>query len=146
MFRWLRERLIAAAIITIFLSVAYHQLWGRHLYLVTAYCDCPVCINVPAYRDGKFASGKKVYWGAAAADLAVPFGSDIELVPVSPVNVFTVKRILRGRTEFKTEDRGGKIKGRHIDIFIPDFLGGHQTALRWGVRKMRIKLNGEWAE
>lgn len=54
--------------------------------------------------------------------------------------------ILKGRNDFIVEDRGGKIKGKHLDLFIPDSLGGHQAARKWGVRRMRIQLNGEWAE
>jgi len=31
---------------------------------------------------------------------------------------------------------------KHIDLFIPDFLGGHQAAKAWGKRHMRLKLDG----
>lgn len=126
--------------------VAYYSLWGRHLYLVTAYCNCPICINVPEFRDGRFASGKKVYWGGIAADPAVPFGSEVELVPFWPVDRWKIKTILKKRIKFQVEDRGGMIKGKHIDLFIPDSMGGHKTALKWGRQKLRIKLDGELAD
>ncbi|MBI4431548.1 MAG: 3D domain-containing protein [Candidatus Omnitrophica bacterium] len=116
------------------------------MYTVTAYCNCPICINVPAYRDGKFASGKKLYWGAVAADPSVPFGAKVELVPHSPLDLFDIFFLLRGRFNYRVEDRGGKIKGRDIDIYIPESLGGHKLALQWGRRHMRIKINGELAE
>jgi len=67
-------------------------------------------------------------------------------VPLWPQDWGKVMTLLRGRRKFTVEDRGGKIKGKHIDLFIPDSMGGHQTARKWGVRRIRIKLNGEWAE
>lgn len=124
----------------------YYQLWGKYLYLVTAYCNCPICINVPKYHDGRFASRKKIYWGGAAADRAIPFGTQIELVPHWPGDWFAALGLLKGRRDFVVEDRGGKIKGKHIDLFIPDSMGGHKAALEWGARRMRLKINGKLAE
>ncbi|MBI4372247.1 MAG: 3D domain-containing protein [Candidatus Omnitrophica bacterium] len=124
----------------------YYAFWGRHLYLVTAYCSCPICINVKKYHDGQFASGKKIYWGGIAADPSVPFGSRVELMPLWPQDWNAVFSVLQGKRKFRVEDRGGKIKGKHIDLFIPDSLSGHKAALKWGARRMRIKLNGQWAE
>ena len=124
----------------------YYIFWGRHLYLVTAYCNCPICVNVKKYQDSRFANGKKIHWGGIAADPAIRFGTRVDLVPFWPQDWATVLSLLKGRRKFTVEDRGGKIKGKHIDIFIPDSMGGHQTAKNWGVRRMRIKLNGEWAE
>jgi len=126
--------------------MTYYQLWGKYLYLVTAYCDCPICINVPKYRDGRFANGKRVYWGGVAADPRVPFETELTLVPHWPGDWFAVLGLLKGRRDFVVEDRGGKIKGRHIDLFIPDSMGGHKAALQWGRRKMRLKMNGVWAD
>ena len=148
--RSFRSRLARAifiyAISTILAWSVYYECWGKHLYLVTAYCNCPICINVKKYQDGRFASGKRVYWGGAAADLRIPFGTPLELVPHWPQDWLTVFTVLDGKRDFRTEDRGGKIKGRHIDLFIPDSLGGHKAARRWGVRRMRIKINGKFAE
>lgn len=121
---------------------AYDVFWLRHSYLITAYCGCPICINKPEFRDGKFASQRPVYWGGIAADKSVPFGSRVELVPLTILDFFAVGSILDGRRDFTVEDRGGKIHGRHLDIYIPDSRGGHQTALRWGARRMRVKING----
>jgi len=142
----LKFNLIALSFLVIFLSVLYHELWGKHLYLVTAYCDCPICINIAKFRDRKFASGRKTYWGGSAADSKISFGTEIELAPFWPKDFWKINRILRNRTSFEIEDRGGKIKGRHIDLFIPQSMGGHRTALKWGRQRMRIRLNGELAE
>jgi 3D (Asp-Asp-Asp) domain-containing protein len=121
---------------------AYDVLWLQHRYLITAYCDCPICVNVKKFRDGKFASHHPVYWGGIAADKKIPFNSNVELLPVTPLDWFAVWDSLSGRRNFTVEDRGGKIKGRHLDIYIPQSRGGHQTALNWGVRRMRVKISG----
>lgn len=120
---------------------AYDVLWLRHRYLITAYCDCPICVNVPEFRDGKFASQRPVYWGGVAADKSVPFGSSVELVPFTLRDWFAVWSYLGDRRQFTVEDRGGKIHGRHIDIFFPQSMGGHEKATHWGVRRMRVKIN-----
>lgn len=98
------------------------------------------------YQDDQFASGKKIYWGGVAADPKIPFGTRVELIPHWPQDWIAVIRLLKGRRTFRVEDRGGKIKGKHIDLFIPDSMGGHQEARRWGVRRMRIKVNAVWAK
>lgn len=121
----------------------YDLFWRRHEYLITAYCNCPICINVPAFRDGKFASRRPVYWGGVAMDRSVPLGSSLELVPVTPRDWYATYHFLKGRRQFTVEDRGGKIRGRHIDIFFPDSRGGHKAATRWGVRRMRVRINGQ---
>jgi 3D (Asp-Asp-Asp) domain-containing protein len=141
----LKRRILFYAFIVFFGWLVYHLSWGQYLYTITAYCDCPICINVIAHQDSHFASGKPVYWGGVAADPSVRFGSRVDLVPHSPLDWFAVMGVLKGRRNFVVEDRGGKIKGRDIDLFIPDEMGGHKMALNWGVRKMRIKINGKMA-
>ncbi|MDD5218441.1 MAG: 3D domain-containing protein [Candidatus Omnitrophica bacterium] len=146
MFTRLRQKLYRIGFLIFFAWLVYYVYWGSHLYKITAYCNCPICINEPKYRDGRFASGKPLYWGAAAADKSVRFGSRIELVPVLPKNWKAVSTILKGRRRFTIEDRGGEIKGKDIDLYIPQSRGGHKTALKWGVRYMRIKINGRFAK
>ena len=144
------EKKIVAIILLLVLAAslweAYDVFWLRHRYLITAYCDCPICINVPEFRDGKFASRRPVYWGGVAADKSVPFGASVELVPVTVRDWIGVWLYLGGRRNFTVEDRGGKIHDRHIDIFFPQSRGGHQAAVRWGVRRMRVKINGQLME
>jgi 3D (Asp-Asp-Asp) domain-containing protein len=136
---------VKIVLISILVTVAWKAcdvLWFRHRYLITAYCDCPICINVPEFRDGKFASQRPVYWGGVAADKSIPLGASVELVPFTMRDWFAVRNFLGDRRQFTVEDRGGKIRGRHIDIFFPQSRGGHETALHWGIRRMRIKING----
>lgn len=142
----LQKKITRIALYLFIAWAAYQFFWARHFYAVTAYCNCPICINVPAYRDDQFASGKKVYWGAVAADPSVPFGAKVELVPQSPLDILDVFFLLKGRFNYRVEDRGGKIKGRDIDIYIPQSIGGHKQALRWGRRHMRVKINGKLAD
>jgi len=139
-------KIILISILAVCVWKAYDILWLRHRYLITAYCDCPICINVPEFRDGKFASRRPVYWGGVAADKSVPFGANVELVPFTVRDWLAVGKFLGGRRHFTVEDRGGKIHGRHIDVFFPQTSGGHETALHWGVRRMRVKINGLWMD
>lgn len=136
-------RVVLIAALAASLWRAYDVFWLRHRYLITAYCDCPICINVAAFRDGKFASRHPVYWGGVAAGKSIPFGAGVELVPVTVWDWLAVRNFLGGRRSFTVEDRGGKIHDRHIDIFFPQSMGGHQTAVHWGARRMRIKINGQ---
>ncbi|OGW79756.1 MAG: hypothetical protein A3G33_01760 [Omnitrophica bacterium RIFCSPLOWO2_12_FULL_44_17] len=141
-----KSKLAAFAVFCFLVYGLYYYLWGRYTFLVTAYCNCPICINVPEFYDGKFASGKKIYWGGIAADKKYKFGTQMELVPFFPQDSLAIFSILRGRRNFIVEDCGGKIRNRHIDLFIPDKFGGHQEAKEWGARWMRVKVNGKWAE
>jgi len=141
----IKRAIFLYAVFTFIAYGVYYQYWGRYVYKITAYCNCPICINIPEYRDGKFANGKKIYWGGVAADPKVKFGSKVELVPTWPQDWMATFALLNGRRKFIVEDRGGMIKGRDIDVFIPDSMGGHQRARQWGARRMRIKINGEWA-
>jgi len=136
------KRYLVAAFLVFSLLAVYHIFWGQYVYTVTAYCNCPICINVPEHHDGQFASGRGVYWGGVATDSEVPFGTQVEIVPHWPQDWLAVANVLKGQRTFVAEDRGGKIKGRHIDLFIPDALGGHQAAKAWGKRHMRLKLDG----
>jgi len=136
-------RIVLLGILVACVWKAYDVYWLRHRYLITAYCDCPICINVPEFRDGKFASRRPVYWGGVAASRPIPFGSTLELIPVTAMDWFAVKAYLGDRTHFTVEDRGGKIHGRHIDIFFPQSMGGHEIARHWGIRRMRVRVNGK---
>jgi len=79
----------------------------KGVFIATAYCNSPVCINVPKWRDGKTATGTIARYGVIAVDtMIIPLGSDV---------------YLEGLGWFKAEDTGGKIKGKRIDIFLGDF-------------------------
>ena len=86
-------------------------------YTVTAYCACRKCCGDQA--DGITATGKRVRPGMIAADWRrLPPGTRVRL------------SCLPGRT-FVVEDKGGAIKGRRIDVYIPS----HRDALKFGIRR-----------
>ena len=85
---------------------------------VTAYCACKKCCGRSA--RGLTASGRRVsYNGGAfvAADTALlPFGTKLQIPGY------------HGAKAVEVIDRGGAIKGRHIDVFFPS----HEQAIEWG--------------
>ncbi|MBL8762911.1 MAG: 3D domain-containing protein [Phycisphaerae bacterium] len=80
--------------------------------------------------DGKTATMHDVWTNAmrlAAADTRlIPFGSMISVPGYDNARIIPVL------------DRGGKIKGRRIDLLFPT----HEAARRWGVRKLPITVWG----
>lgn len=99
-----------------------HAVWME----VTAYCACPKCCGPNA--KGLTASGAPVTYNLGrfvAADTSVlPFGSRVRIPGYhngEPVPVL---------------DRGGAIKGYHLDVFFPS----HQQALDWGRRWVVVEI------
>ena len=92
--------------------------------LVTAYCPCTKCCGPNA--NGITASGNYVTYNDGhfvAADSSLPFGTKV-IIPgynATPVEVI---------------DRGGAIKGDHIDVFFPT----HEQALQWGRRTLEVTI------
>ena len=92
--------------------------------IVTAYCPCSLCCG--KFADGITASGHIIQKGDrfVAAPPEIPFGTML---------------IIEGYNDGKSVpvlDRGGAIKSNRIDVFFND----HNTALRWGVKNIPIKL------
>ncbi len=117
------------------------QISHKDVFTVTAYCNCKICINVRRFRDKRFASNEKTYFGGAAASKEIPFGTRLTLIPLNSIDSYAINKLLNGRKNFIVEDRGFLIKGRKIDVFIPDDMGGHKTAQKWGRRHMHVVLN-----
>ena len=86
---------------------------------VTAYCPCRVCCGPKAH--GITASGSRADHSLLAADPLIPFGVVIE-VP--------------GYGRARVEDRGGAIKGMHLDVLLPT----HRQARQWGVQWHRVRV------
>jgi 3D (Asp-Asp-Asp) domain-containing protein len=86
----------------------------------TAYSNDKYSINVPRWRDGRTATNKLARRGYVAADWGVyPPGT---------------KFFIPGYGEGVVEDRGGKVKGNHLDLFV----SSRAEALRWGVRQQEV--------
>jgi len=94
--------------------------------LVTAYCGCSKCCGPNA--RGLTASGRSITYNGGrfvAADTKI-FKFDTQLVIPGYAGGEAVEVI----------DRGGAIKGYHIDVFFPT----HQEARAWGKRWIAITV------
>jgi 3D (Asp-Asp-Asp) domain-containing protein len=90
-------------------------------YTVTAYCACARCCG--KHADGITATGKPVRKGMVAADWRrLPPGTRLRLSCLP-------------ERDFVVEDKGGAIKGRRIDVYMPT----HRKALAFGIRR-KVKL------
>ena len=109
--------------------------------MVTGYCNCRICCSwrrswfglgpavVSAGPDkgkpknvGQTAKGTTARHGTVAADTSVlPFGTVVE-VP--------------GYGFGRVEDRGGDIRGNHIDLWFPT----HEAAKNWGRKTLRVRI------
>jgi 3D (Asp-Asp-Asp) domain-containing protein len=94
------------------------------LMKVTAYCPCPKCCNRWSIHKTT-ASGHKIRKGDkfVAASPEIPFGT---MLSISGYNEGRPVPVL---------DRGGAIKGNHIDVFFDK----HEMALNWGVQWLEVK-------
>ena len=96
----------------------------RHIVkmMVTAYCPCTKCCGENA--SGITASGKLVTADNGqfvAADASLPFGTKL-IIPGY------------GNGSVEVLDRGGAIRGNHLDVFFPT----HEEALKWGRRMLVV--------
>ena len=94
----------------------------------TAYSNDPQSINVAKWRDGKTASLTIARRGVVAADWDVlPLGTRLWV----PGYGFAI-----------VEDKGGAVKGMHIDVFFDSV----NQARKWGVRDLEIIIVGRDAD
>ncbi|MCK4910431.1 MAG: 3D domain-containing protein [Thermodesulfovibrionales bacterium] len=86
----------------------------------TAYSNDPVSINVARWRDERTATNTLARRGVVAADWRVfPPGTRL---------------FIPGYGEAVVEDRGGAIKGLHLDLFVDSV----QEAKKWGVQEIPV--------
>lgn len=86
----------------------------------TAYSNDPYSIDVPKWRDNRTATNKLAKRGMVAADWRLfPPGT---------------KLYIPGYGEAIVEDRGGAVKGNHLDLFVDSY----QEARQWGVRNIDV--------
>jgi 3D (Asp-Asp-Asp) domain-containing protein len=94
--------------------------------LVTAYCPCSKCCG--KHANGRTAAGYSVWTNRGklvAADTRIlPFGS---LVRVPGYDQGHIVPVL---------DRGGRIKGRRLDVLFPT----HRQAAKWGARWLDVTV------
>jgi 3D (Asp-Asp-Asp) domain-containing protein len=92
---------------------------------VTAYCPCPKCCGKNA--AGITASGKPITF-AGGHFVAAPSGY-----------TFGTKLVIKGYNDgqpVQVLDRGGAIKGNHLDVFFPT----HEQAKAWGRRMIDVTV------
>lgn len=107
----------------------------------TGYCNCGKCCNwkrrmfglgSPVIASGPHKGRPKVVGrtasGATAQDGTV--AADTTLLPMN-----TIMHI-PGYGFGRVEDRGGAIKGKHVDLWFPT----HREAKNWGVRTLQVKV------
>ena len=96
--------------------------------LVTAYCGCPKCCGPNA--RGLTASGRSVSYNGGkfvAADTHLfKFGTQLRIPGYAEGEAVEVI------------DRGGAIKGYHIDVFFPT----HEEARAWGKKWLAVTVEG----
>ena len=91
-------------------------------YLITYYCACKLCCGKD---DGITASGVKAKAGRTIAmDISVPFGTKVKI---------------GNKDGYVVEDRGGAIKGKHIDVFC----SSHKLALKKGKHYKKVWIEKE---
>ena len=93
---------------------------------VTAYCPCKKCCGPGA--KGLTASGRSIRYNdgqfVAADTRVLPFGTKLVIPGYA------------NETPVPVIDRGGAIKGYHIDLFFPT----HEQAKQWGVKWMQVQV------
>lgn len=109
--------------------LAGHSAEKRHvvMMLVTAYCPCPKCCG--SHARGLTASGLPVSFNGGrfvAADTHLfRFGTRLQVPGYA------------GDIPVPVIDKGGAIKGNHIDVFFPT----HQQALDWGRKWVAVTID-----
>ena len=105
------------------------NLWSLGEFKITAYCPCEKCCGYwatvrPADENGEpivyTASGKIAVQGVTVA-------ADTSILPFGTVLVI-------GGHEYTVQDRGGMVKGNHVDIYFDS----HEAAKEWGTQYMEI--------
>jgi 3D (Asp-Asp-Asp) domain-containing protein len=94
--------------------------------LVTAYCPCSKCCG--KFSDNITANGKSVY-----ANNSMFVAADTRLLKFG--TMLSIPGYKGGRN-VPVWDRGGKIRGHHLDVF---FLS-HKQAQKWGKQYLNVKV------
>lgn len=94
------------------------------LTTVTAYCPCKQCCG--EYADGYTACMHKIEKGDRF--VAAP--------PEIPFNTMLIVPGYNGGKPVPVLDRGGAIKGNHIDVFFDT----HDEAVQWGAQWLEVKV------
>ena len=107
--------------------------------MTTGYCKCGTCCGWkrnwllrPVYSYGSM-KGKRKKVGITASGTKARRGTiaaDTRVYPLGTV------MYIEGYGYGKVEDRGGGIKGQHVDLFFRT----HDQALEWGRKTLEVKV------
>jgi 3D (Asp-Asp-Asp) domain-containing protein len=106
---------------------------------VTGYCRCGECCGWhrtwygrPVYSYGPNKGKRKIVGQTASGRMARPgtLAADTSRYPFGTV------MYIEGYGFGRVEDRGGDVKGDHIDLFFRT----HEQALDWGRKRMRVQI------
>lgn len=113
--------------------------------VTTGYCPCKKCCNWKRNWYGRpvIASGpnkgkpKKVGWTASGVKARPPKGKRPGTIAADTRRYpFGTIMYVPGYGWGRVEDRGGDIKGDHIDLFFKK----HKQAMAWGRKRVRVKI------
>lgn len=112
---------------------------AERMLLTTGYCACGSCcgwhrnwFGRPVYSSGSLAGQRKAVGVTASGTKARrgTIAADTRLYPFGTV------MYIDGYGYGRVEDRGGAIKGDHVDLYFRS----HEEALEWGRRYRRAKV------
>ena len=107
--------------------------------LATGYCRCGRCCGWrrtwygrPVVASGRNKGRRKRVGMTASGTMARPgtIAADTSLYPFGTV------MYVEGYGYSRVEDRGGSVKGQHIDLYFRS----HKEALKWGRRYVNVKI------
>lgn len=107
--------------------------------LTTGYCRCGKCCGWernwllrPVYSYGALKGQPKKIGQTASGLMASPgtIAADTRIYPMGTI------MYIEGYGYGRVEDRGGAIKGHHIDLYFRS----HHQAMNWGRQKQNVKV------
>lgn len=105
------------------------NLWSLGEFKITAYCPCEKCCGYWATVRPTDENGEPIVYTASGkiAAQGVTVAADTSILPFGTV-------IVIGEHEYTVQDRGGMVKGNHVDIYFDS----HEAAKEWGTQYMEI--------
>lgn len=106
-------------------------------YKLTAYCACEKCCGAWAKNRPLDKDGNPIIYTASMAEAreGVTVAADTSVHPFGTV-------LLIGGNEYTVQDRGGKVKGKHVDIYFDS----HEEARAFGLQYGEVFAKGGQAD
>ena len=99
------------------------------VYRLTAYCSCEICCNEYAKDRPTDKEGNTIVYGASGEILKAG-----QSVAVDPSVIPYGTHIIIDGKEYIAQDKGGKVKGKSIDVYFES----HEKAGQFGVQYKEI--------